>query len=227
MPVSTGDIKLYKSDISGNIDLNAEIIDITTLFEPALAISADVAEKIWIKNTHATDTLNITKFYTVNGFTITNTNNTPINIDLTELYSNITPGLYSLSFPLINSVIVTPPSGIARPAQSIICDGITQNTVFMLDDLPIQLVFNNTLTTADQATIKFSDAGTFIYISDDDGANSALGYYQKTSYTNGINIGDFHAGDTYPVHIKQSIPTGVTNQNNPRKWIPIVLGNAI
>ena len=225
MPVTSGDIKLYQSTEAGAIDLTSEITSSTTLFPPALDIANDVEKKIWVKNTNDSSSLYYTKFYIVNGHTVTNTNNTPVDTSKTELYVNHTPGTYSLTFPTVNSVVVTPPSGQARAAQDIVADGSTLNTVYLADNSPIFLVFNSSLSTADTATVKISDGGSFIQTASDN-AGSPATYSGKYSYSDGVDIGTLAAGGTQAIWLKQAVPDGTSNQGNPRKFLPIVRGDA-
>lgn len=225
MVVVSSDLKWYKSDINGDIDLGSQLTTGIELFPDVLDIANDVEKKIWIKNTNGSSALNLTRLYAVNGHTITNTNNTPIVTNLAEIYVNIPAGTYSLSFPTVNSVIVTPPSGLPRLAQTITCDNTTLNAVYLADNLPILLAFNSGLTTGDTATIKISDGCSYLWMADDN-AGVPDTYAQKNSYDAGVDVGTLAASGTHAIWIKQSIPDGTSNTDNPRKFVPICRGAA-
>lgn len=219
MTILQSDIKLYKSDQSGNIDLNNEITGATTLFPEVADIDNDAEIKIWVKNTHLTESLLQARFYSINGFTVNNTNGSPIIIASTELYNNISAGTYSLTFPTINSIVDTPPGGQSLPAQTIIVDGNTKNAVQLLTNLSIFLVFNSGLTVGDTATIVIS---THHIQSAIDNSGSPGTYANRNSYNNGVDLGTLAAGQAKALWLKQVIADGTAA--GTYKWQPIIRG---
>jgi len=224
MPIVDGDLKFYNSNVDGSINLSSQYLSGSdVLFPPVLDIDADVEKKLWIKNTNGSSSFLQSKIYTVNGFTITNTNNTPISVAGCSTKVNLPAGLYSLTFPTSNSVVVVPPSGIARSAQTAVANGSTLNTVYLADSLPIQLVFNNSLSTADTATVKISDTSAYLYLALDSSGTPGT-YAIRNGYTAGIDLGTIAAGQAKALWVKQSNPDGISNAGNPRKFSIILAG---
>jgi hypothetical protein len=219
------DLKVYESDGAGNIDITSPLNNGSDIFDAVLDIDADQQKKLWLKNTSATDSLYNAKFFFVNGFSIVNTNNTPINASLSTTVANIANGSYNLTFPTVNSVVVTPPSGIPRAAQSIIADNNTENTVYLLDGLPMRLVFSSGLSTQDTARIDVSDGATFLHLAPDN-ANAPGTYEQHYTYSStNIEAGTMAPGATHPFWVKQSIPDGVANAGTSRKVRAVFIGS--
>lgn len=221
MPVLSTEIKLYNADQNGNINTNSEIT--TTLFDAVLDIANDVEKKIFVKNTSSTYNLLTTRFYTVNGFTVNNTNGTPVKTADTELYLDIAAGTYTLTFPTVNSVVVTPPSGVSRVAQTIVVDGSTLNTIYLLDNLPIFLVFNTGLGVGNTATAVISSGNSYIYVAPDNSGTPGT-YTAKKSYTAGVDLATIAAGQAKAVWLKQYVPDGVVS--GTLSFIPVVRGDS-
>lgn len=224
MPIVDGDLKFYNANVDGTINLSSQYSGGTdVLFSPNLDIDIDVEKKLWFKNTNSTSSYSQAKVYVVNGMLVTNTNNTPINVGLSGVLVNIPAGAYSLTFPTSNSVIVVPPSGLTRMAQSIVANNSTKNLIYLVDGLPVSLVFNTSLSNSDTATITISDTSQFLYLASDSSGTPGT-YALRQNYTNGIDLSTVSAGQAKAFWVKQSIPDGISNVGNPRRFSLISAG---
>ncbi len=215
MVVADGDVKIYRSDVNGNIDLTNEWTENEGLFAPVLDVDNDVQVKLWVKNTHATDQCTRNKLWTVNGGVYNNTNGTPLFG--MKLFSHITPGTYNLTFPTPTSVIVTPPSGISLPAVTIAANSSTYYSIPLLTNTPALLCFTTGLQAGNTANIVISDGGEYLQLAVDSGGSPGT-YAKRTSYAAGLDIGTLTAGATYAFWIKQVIPDGTTAVGNDRRY---------
>lgn len=225
MAVIPGDLRFYNSNTNGTINLSSEITEGMYTFDTVLDIANDVEKKFWVKNTNSSSSLELSKLYLINGITINNTNGTPIVTNNFDLSNHLPAGDYAFSFPTVNSVIITPPSGVARAAQSIVANGSTLNQLFILDNVPIFLAFAANLTTANTAVIKVNDGAEYLLLAADNNGVAET-YAKRTSYANGLDFSTIAAGATKAFWVKQSVPNGINNLLNPRGYYHILQGRA-
>jgi len=215
MPVQDGDLKIYFSDVNGDIDLTHEWQDLAGVYDPVLDVDEDVEVKMHLKNTHATDLATRIKLWTVNGGYYDNTSGTTISG--LKLDQHISPGEYSLIFPTANSVIVTGPDGEPLQAQPIVPNGSTYFVITINNNKKAKIQFSASLQTGNTAKLVISDGGEYLQLAPDN-VGSPGTYAKKTSYADGINVGTLQAGESFAYWIKQVIPDGSTSVGNNRRY---------